>query len=330
MIDAAIVGLGRWGRILVGSVQTAGVPKGDHIRFTHGVTRTPNKATEFCAGQNIELESNFDAVLANPSIDAVVLATPHSQHVDQIRLAAAAGKQVFVEKPLALNRADAAEAANLCREAGLILAVGQNRRFLPLIADLKSMIDTGELGTIVHAEGNFSTEHGLAYTPDFWRANDQESPAGAMTASGIHIIDTFIHLLGPLTRGRAITRRRALNVGLDDSTACLMEFESGATATLGTSPATPFFFRLHIFGTKGWAQMQKNDELQLCFVDEKPQIRTYPAIDMQRAELEAFADAINGRTVFPVPTDQVVHGIAVQDALIASCQQDGAPIDIDR
>lgn len=328
MINAAIVGLGRWGKVLVNSVQEAGQPKGNRLKFTHGVTRTPAKAAAFCNTQGLELTDDLAAVLADPEIAAIVLATPHSQHIGQVRLAAAAGKAVFVEKPLALNAADAAEAVDLCSAAGVVLAVGQNRRFLPIIADLKSMIDAGELGTILHAEGNFSTEHGLAYTPDLWRANDFESPAGAMTASGIHIIDTYIHLLGPMVSGRALTRRRVLEVALDDTTVCLMEFASGATAYLGTMPATPKFFRIHIFGTKGWAQMQSNEELQLCFVNEEPQTRSYRATDIEQAELEAFCDAIEKRSSYPVPLDQVVHGIAVQDALIASCQNEGRAVEI--
>ena len=328
MINAAIIGLGRWGRVLVDSVQGEGEPKSGRIRFTRGVTRTVEKAAEFCAARDIALTDDFGAVLADPDIDAVILATPHSQHVAQIGQAAAAAKQIFVEKPLALDAGDARQAAELCEKAGVVLAAGHNRRFLPSIADLKSMIDGGELGTIVHAEGNFSTEHGLFYTKDMWRADADESPAGAMTASGIHIIDSYIHLVGRFARGRALTRRRALDVALDDTAACLLEFENGATATLGTSPATPFFFRIHIFGTKGWAQMQNNAELELRFVNESPQTRTYPAIDMQRAELDAFANAIETGTPYPVPVDEVVHGIAVQEALIRSAQNDGEALEI--
>ena len=325
MINAAIVGLGRWGQMLVNSVQESGVPKGERIGFTRAVARTPGKVADFCAAQKLPVTDDYDAVLADPEIQAVVLATPHSQHIDQINQAAAVGKHVFVEKPITLNVADAKAAVRSCDEAGLVLAVGQNRRFLPLITDLKRMIDAGELGTILHAEGNFSIDHALAYTADYWRANAHESPAGAMTSSGIHIIDSFIHLMGPIATGHTLTRRRVLDVPLDDTAACLVEFQSGATGYLGTMMATPLFFRIHIFGTKGWAQMISKEDLQVSFLGATPKTLSYPETDIERAELEAFALAIEDGTPYPVPLDEVVHGIAVQDALIASGEAGGAP-----
>lgn len=326
MISAAIVGLGRWGRTLVHSVQEGGRPKGDRIAIKRGVVRNLDKAADYGKAQAIELTTDYDDVLADRGIDAVILATPHSLHVSQVARAAAAGKHVFVEKPLALNATDAAAIAQTCAKARIVLAVGQNRRFLPLVIDLKRMIEASELGTILHAEGNFSMEHGLIYPPDDWRANDLESPGGALTASGIHIIDSFIYLLGTVTQSRALSRRRVLDLPLDDTTVCLVEFESGATGYLGAMQATARFFSVHIFGTKGWAHMLSNEELEICLTGETPQTHTYPATDIERAELEAFAETIENATPYPVPVDQVVHGIAVQDAIVASCAQDGAPI----
>src|SRR5262245_22782440 len=98
MVRAAIVGLGRWGRSLVVSVQG----KSQDIRFAAAHTRTRETAEEFCGLHDLPLVDSFDAVLTDPAIDAVVLATPHSQHEVQVRAATAAGKHVFVEKPITL------------------------------------------------------------------------------------------------------------------------------------------------------------------------------------------------------------------------------------
>src|SRR5262245_66162834 len=125
MVRAAIVGLGRWGRSLVASVQG----KSDSIRFAAAHTRTRATAEEFCRQHDLPLLGSFDAVLTDPAIDAVVLATPHSQHEAQVRAAAAAGKHVFVEKPITLNRKSADAVVAAARRAGIVLAVGFTRRF---------------------------------------------------------------------------------------------------------------------------------------------------------------------------------------------------------
>src|SRR5215475_15525940 len=99
MIGAAIVGLGRWGRTLVESVQH----KSDRLRFTHAVGRDPDRHRDFAERHGLALAGDLATVLADPGIDAVVLATPHSLHGEQIIASAAAGKHVFCEKPLTLT-----------------------------------------------------------------------------------------------------------------------------------------------------------------------------------------------------------------------------------
>ena len=92
-VRAAIIGLGRWGRSLVNAVHG----KTDAIRFTAAYTRTRASAEDYCRDKNIPLLERFEDALASPDIDAVVLATPHSQHAEQVMAAAVAGKHVHVE-----------------------------------------------------------------------------------------------------------------------------------------------------------------------------------------------------------------------------------------
>src|SRR5918911_3280357 len=103
MIRAAIVGLGRWGMTLVNSVQG----KSGKLHFTHAVSRDPAHVRDFTLRHGIEMVGALDAVLDTRDIDAIVLATPHSLHLEQILAAARAGKAVFCEKPLTLTKADA-------------------------------------------------------------------------------------------------------------------------------------------------------------------------------------------------------------------------------
>jgi len=124
MLRAAIAGLGWWGRTLVESVQGAN----RDIRFTRACTATPEKAADYCARHGIRLAASYDALLADPEVDAVVLATPNSLHAGQIGLAAAAGKHVFVEKPFALSAADARSALAAARRAATIACPAATRK----------------------------------------------------------------------------------------------------------------------------------------------------------------------------------------------------------
>ena len=176
MINAAIVGLGGWARVLVNSVQG----KSDKIRFTAGMTRTVSKAADYAAEKGFPLSDDYAEILADPAIDAVVLSTPHSQHAEQIVQASAAGKHVFVEKPFTLTKVSAEESVAAADAAGVVLALGHNRRFMPSWTELKNRIDSGSLGTIMHVETNMSGLGALSFQTGGWRADRAESPAGGM------------------------------------------------------------------------------------------------------------------------------------------------------
>jgi predicted dehydrogenase len=144
MLRAAIIGLGRWGRSLVSSVQD-----NPDVRFVVGHTRTRSRAEEFCRDNGVRLVDNFDAVLSDSAVDAVVLATPHSQHAQQIKRAAEAGKHILVEKPITLDLASARSAVAAARQAGVMLAVGFCRRFHPSVGELRQRLCDGRLGKVV-------------------------------------------------------------------------------------------------------------------------------------------------------------------------------------
>src|SRR5215471_2198760 len=104
MIRAAQIGLGWWGKTLVESVQDSS----DVIQFVAAVSRSQaDDHTQFAAAQQLRLYASYDEALADPQVDAVVLATPHSLHSPQVIAAARAKKHVFCEKPFALTQADA-------------------------------------------------------------------------------------------------------------------------------------------------------------------------------------------------------------------------------
>ncbi|WP_337875783.1 Gfo/Idh/MocA family oxidoreductase [Elioraea sp.] len=319
MIDAAIVGMGRWGRVLVESVQG----KSEAIRFVAGCTRSADKAADWARTQGIRMLPDYDAVLADPAVGAVVLATPHSQHAGQVIAAARAGKQIFVEKPFTLTRASAEQAVAAVRQAGVVMALGHNRRFLPAVARLKRMIAEGALGTLCHIEGNISGPGALAYKPGMWRADPVESPAGGLAGMGIHMLDMFQNLCGPLAEVSVVSHARVATNGLDDTTAALVRFGSGVTGTLTTLAAVPRLWRLQVFGSEAWVEMWGTDTLVVgCEGKPHERIRFEPT-DLERAELEAFAAACAGGPAYPLSLEEAVHSAAMFEAVARGARSPG-------
>ncbi|WP_431285833.1 Gfo/Idh/MocA family protein [Humitalea sp. 24SJ18S-53] len=320
MLDVAIAGLGKWGQVLVDSVQG----RDDvGLRFVAGCTGRPERAAAYATDKGIDLLPGLGAVLADPRVKAVVLATPHAQHAEQVIAAAAAGKHVFVEKPFALTRADAAAAVAACRKAGVVMALGHNRRFLPAVAEMKAMLAAGGLGTILHAEGHFSGPGALSYASGMWRADRAESPLGGMGGMGIHMVDMLIHLMGPIAEADCRSHARALTNGLDDTTAALFTFASGATASFATLAAAPRHWRVTLFGTDGILELNGHERLSFTPRDGQGWQKDFPPIDMERAELAAFAAAIAGGPAYPLPVEDAIHGVAVFEAMIHSAAAGG-------
>lgn len=319
MIDAAIIGLGRWGRHLVQSVQGSS----ETIRFVAAVQPQRDKALEFAQQHDLELFDDYSRVLGDGRIDAVVLAHTNSLHVEYAVRAAQSGKHVFCEKPLALTAGNALEAVEACRKANVMLAVGFTWRFHPALQDLKQAIDSGKLGTILHVEGNYSGPSGYRHPPGYWRLSKAENPAGGMSARGIHVVDAMIHTCGRIQSVYARSKRRVLDAEIDDTTAMLFDFESGMTGSLATMMATAELWRLHVFGSKGWAKMEciehiPASSLATCSVDGAHTVVNYVAVNTEKPELEAFAEAVTQRRYPAQPVDDAVHGISVWEAVCES------------
>jgi predicted dehydrogenase len=320
MIDAAIVGLGRWGQNLVNSVQG----KSERLRFIRGVVRNPAPLREYAAARGIILSDDFAAMLADPAVQAVVLATPHSLHADQIVAVAAAGKPVYCEKPLALKRTDAERAVAACAKAGVLLAVGHDKRFWPSMQALTRIVASGELGEILHIEGHNSNETSRTSFAS-WRASPEESPGGGMTGTGVHMVDAFVGLIGPVKRVQAQLLSRRPPPDVLDTVAVLFEFSNGVSGTMSSIRATPQYWRAHVFGTKVSAEAIGPTELVIRKSGAAPQRLSFDPVDALKGELEAFADAVSGRAPYPITPPQMVETVAAFEAIVQSMET-GKPV----
>ena len=321
MIRAAIVGVGRWGQHLVECTQD----QTDKIRFTTGVARTPERAASFASRYGLGLVDDYAKALADPRLDAVVLATPHTQHAAQVMAAARAGKHVFTDKPFALTTASAEAAARACADARRVLAVGFNWRYQPALREIRRMLQDGRLGRLLHIEGNFNGPSVYRFPKEHWRQQADEGPAGGMTGRGVHVVDAMLYLAGRIESVFAQSLRLTLDYGLDDTTSMLFRFTGGASGYLGTVIATAEGWRLQVLGSNGWATVGSIPHLHTwslttCMVDGQPTAIDYPHGSCERAELEGFADAIEGGRPFACPPEDAIHGVAVLEATVRSVQ----------
>jgi predicted dehydrogenase len=322
MINAAIVGLGWWGKNIVQCVQG----KSTKLRFVHGVSKEIDAALPIAEANGFTLSDDLEQALADKRVQAVVLATPHSLHADQIVRVATAGKPVFCEKPLSLKRADAERAVAACAKAGIPLGVGQNKRFWPSMVELRRVAASGALGRIMHIEGHYSNENsGMHFSA--WRDSPGESPGGGMTGTGIHLLDAFVSVGGPMSEvnARVVTHR----TGRDprDAASVMFRFASNVSGYFGLVRASPVYWRVHVFGDEGSVEALGETEIVMRARGGKVERREFPKVDSIRVEIDAFADAAAGRSPYPITPSEMVDTIAAFEAIIRSMET-GRPVSI--
>jgi predicted dehydrogenase len=329
MLRAAIVGLGWWGKHMIRRMQGSSV-----LRITTAVDT--NLASEAFARDNgLAFLPNLGSALQGAAIDAVILCTPHSLHTEQVLAVAGAGKHVFCEKPLALTRADAERSVAACRAAGVMLGIGHERRFEPGMVEVRRLIKTGALGTIMHVEANFSHDK-LASVPEGdWRTAPKDAPAAGMTAMGIHLTDAFIELLGPVSEVFATTTSRVAYADNGDVISVHVRFASGATGYLNAILVTPLYITFTVFGSEGWVEVRNHTHpdtpgpvtLTLQPRAGERAVREYAWTDTVRENLELFARACRGEAHYPFTDIQKIGNIAALEAICLSARTN-APVPV--
>jgi predicted dehydrogenase len=328
-LRAAWIGIGWWGNVLADAAVRAGT-----LRIVGGTARAADKRAAFAQKYGGREYGTLPALLADADVEAVVIATPHSGHAEQMVAAARAGKHVFVDKPFALNVADARRATEACRAAGVVLAVGHQRRRQPAHRALKRMLAEGALGRVAQIEGNFSADGGFTMVkPGAWRALAAETPGGAMTNLGIHHVDTYQYLLGPIARVMALSRQVALTgVPVDDATSILFEFGSGSLGYLGTSwvhANRTAALALHGTDAQAWAE---DDGTRLAVAKRGQAERTavpLEKVDALAEELAEFARCVRDGRRPEVGGEEGISNTAVLEAIVESAAT-GRVVDVRR
>jgi predicted dehydrogenase len=323
-VRAAIVGLGWWGRKITELVQT----RSRRLRFARAVEPNAAAVSSFLAKMGLPLAPSYEDVLADPDIEAVVLATPHSVHEAQIAAAAAAGKHVFCEKPLALTKEGAEKAVRACAARKLVLGIGHERRYEPPIVDLIDQAAEGRLGRLLQVEANFSHDRFLSLDPTNWRLSAEHAPAAGMTATGIHMTDLAVKLMGKAADVRVICGSLASTLPQGDTMSAHIRFANGGSAYVSATLATPFFARFAVFGTHGWidirdkAHVEKPEGWIVTHALAGTQIEVHevgpaePVLD----NLNAFAAAVRGEAAYPISGQDMIENSALLEAITRSAR----------
>ncbi|HET7198743.1 MAG TPA: Gfo/Idh/MocA family oxidoreductase [Burkholderiales bacterium] len=330
MLRTAFVGTGWWG----GELARAAATLRERIAIA-GFYSLDDAACRRLSGQHgAPVLPSWEEILRDPEIEAVVLATPHSQHAPQVIAAAQAGKHVFVEKPLALDVRSARKAHEACAKAKRVLAVGHNRRLMPGMRKLRELLP--RCGRIIHVEAHYSGDLMMRLPAGHWRLRRAEMPAAGMAPMGLHLADAVQWLLGPVARVAAIVKRQAAwanGADVDDTCAALFELADGATGTLASHLATPAVVELRIYGTQGRLEARGDPaaitrfpaSVALLPGGETWQFEGDPSVT---EELSAFAEACAGRAPYPIAAEEAIRNVALMQAMQASSDRGGAWISV--
>jgi predicted dehydrogenase len=324
MINVGIVGLGWWGKKLAQSIRESSL-----LCVVRGVDTNPDATADFADTCGFPISPYYSSVLEDPRVHAVLLATPHSLHAEQIERASAAQKHVFCEKPLALTRAGAERIVRLMTSRGLVLGIGHERRWEPAVAQMMEEARSGRLGQLLQMEANSSHDKFVTLSGDNWRLSSAEAPAGGMTATAIHLLDIATALFGEGETAYASNATLASNIANGDSSCALVRYRNGCTAYVSAILATPFISRIALFGSEGWIEIRDKAHLEAfegswlthCARGGRPAITDIPVARPVLANLEAFARAVEGKIPYPITTSEMIANAAIMEAIVKSATE---------
>ena len=330
-VKVAMIGLGWWGKKMTAVLKTAS----KDIEIVCAAEPNPEGA-EFAAANGFMHYTNFKDALKHPGVEAVILATPHSLHAEQIKASVAARKHIFCEKPLALTKKGAEFAVNTCKKNKLVLGMGHERRWEPPVAKMLEMARNGDLGRIQQVEGNFSHDKFTTLDKSNWRLNKKEAPVGGMTATGIHLTDLATALLGPAKDLRVSCEKLSSRIPQGDTMSVHIRFKKGGTAYVSASLAMPFISRFAVFGSKGWIEIRDKAHVEApdgwvvtsAMVGEQIKVEVLPPAEPVKDNLVAFARAIRKQAAYPITGKDLVSNIAILEAIIKSAAKDGAVVKV--
>ena len=317
-LRVACIGMGWWSDVLADAMQRSG-----RLKIVSCYTRSEGKREAFAAKYSCQAAASYEAILADPEIEAIVNTTPNDAHLQTTRAAAAAGKHVFLDKPIANSVSEGRAIARCCREAGVVLALGYQRRRESHFRWVKSQIDNGAFGKLVNAEANISRDRFGKIDLTSWRYTAKGMPGGVMLQIGIHYTDVLEYLLGPVAAVSGRFVRLVLPGDNPDVASLLLEHENGALSTLNASYASASeYYLMNIYGKEATAYYNMHRGLSvLKRGDHRPVDIPCAKNDTIAEELAEFAAAARGNGEPEMDGERATASLAVIRAGILSARE---------
>src|SRR5215467_385947 len=257
-LRVAAIGMGWWSDVLADAVVRSG-----KLEIAACFSRSEAKRGAFAEKYRCRAASSYQEILADPDIEAIINTTPNDVHLETTRAAADAGKHVFLDKPIANTVAEARAITEACRKAGVVLALGYQRRRESQFRWIKRQIDEGALGKLVNAEANISRDRLGKIDLGSWRYQAAGMPGGVMLQIGIHYTDVLEYLLGPVKAVSGSFVRLVLPGDNPDVDSLILEHESGALSTLNASYASASeYYLMNIYGKDATAYYDLHNGLR--------------------------------------------------------------------
>ena len=323
-LRVAVVGIGWWSDVLADACK-----RSKFFDIATCFTRSPDKRAAFAAKYQCAQAESYDAILKDPSIEAVINTTPNNAHLETTRQAAAAGKHVFLDKPIANTVAEGLEIARICDKAGIVLALGYQRRRESHFRWIKSEIDAGRFGKLVQAEGNISRDRLGQIDLTSWRYQASGMPGGVMLQIGIHYVDVLEMLMGPVKRVSGMSNQLVLPGDNPDVANLILEHENGALSNLTACYASASeYYMMNIYGKEATAYYDLFNGLRhLKRGEKKPQTIATEKNDAIREELDEFVACVRNGSKPETDGFWAARNLAVIKAGVKSARE-GRAIDV--
>ncbi len=329
LVRVGAVGLGRWARVLADAIN-----RSNRLRIVNCFSRSQQSREVFSRDYQCRSAASYAELLNDPEVEGVIVTTPNDVHAEPILEAAAKGKAIYVDKPIAHTLPEAIKIDRACRAAGVILSVGHSARRLRGNRKIKEIIEQGELGKLVMAECNFSNDRSLELTPDKWRWYKDKSPGGPLIQLAVHHVDTLNYLFGPAKAATCVAKRLYTPAEIEDLTMTIVEMESGQLCYIGSNWASQGTFFTNVYGMEAnlyftldfnfWSRSDVVDQHSHLEIQQRGSSEHRPIPlgqgDMFREQLEEFADCIRGKKQPEVGGKEAASALAVIYAALRSTE----------
>lgn len=317
-VKVACIGMGWWSDVLADAIT-----RSNKLKIVACFTRSGDKRQAFAAKYGCKAAPSYEAILEDRGIDAIINTTPNNVHLDTTRAAAAAGKHTFLDKPIATTISDARAITAACRKAGVVLALGYQRRKESQFRWVRKQIDDGVFGKMVNAEANISRDRLGKFETGSWRYTSEGMPGGVMLQIGIHYADVLEYLMGPVKSVMGSVAQLVLPGENPDIASLILEHQNGARSTLNACYASASeYYLMNIYGKEATAYYDLHQGMRfLKRGTDRTDAVPYEKNDTIVEELEEFAAAVRGQGQPEMDGEKSTASLAVLLAGVKSARE---------